>query len=187
MNSIQKSFLIVGLSFSPLFADQGKVADLKMYSAVYPASSALGIPFNGKVVFNSPNELAKGEHWFSVEHLPTVKELAAKYFKDIEVLASDDKVILGGRATFKGDWKAWNGDLGVKARLAVIDVFVGGEENFTAKMQKPMQVFNAHGDFGGMVFTFDVQGVSWRKLRGMEKSVKKYEVIQTKVEQALGK
>jgi len=162
-----------------LASDDATVTKLHRYNAVYPASSALGIPFNGAIVTSTQLTYKKGEYWYSVDHLTH-----DSFFKDIEVLVRHDGAILGGRASFSGSSEEWSGDKGVKARLRVIDVFLGGEEDFETLMRKPIQVFNGSGDFGGMVFTFDSQGVTWRKLKGAERSVEYYEEVSAKVKSA---
>jgi len=114
--------LLCASSFSVLSAnDDAVVTKLHCYSAVYPASSSLGIPFNGAIITSQPLSYKKGEYWYSVDHL--TKD---SWFKDIEVLASHDGAILGGRASFSGSAAEWRAESGVKARLTVINEFVGG-------------------------------------------------------------
>ena len=155
-------------------SSEARVIGLHQYESIYPASSSLGIPFHGSIKTLEPMDCEVGEYWFPVDHL-----VKSEYFKDIEVLVRHDGAILGARATFSGSEKEWKGERGIDARLKVIEVFVGGAEDFREKMADPSGlVFNERGDFGGMVYSFDLEGVSWRKARGREVSKNEYERLE---------
>ena len=167
-------------TLTSLSGDKLKVESIHMYSNIYPAAHALSIPFNGYVKLNRLPKEKAGEYWLNVDHLIDVD-----HFKNVHVLVDHEGVIIGGKATFDGTREAWTKrDLGVQARLKVIAAFVGGEEDFYAKMKQPIQLYNAHGDFGGMVFTFHTDGVSWRKHHKMRKTKQEYEALEKKIDRA---